>query len=599
MLRSWWLGLLAALVLVQPAYGQTFDMKLVSGTDPWFIAPAPDNTVWFVDNVGPGPAYRLSPDRLEYLSYLGWQGNQRVEFGFDPSLAVEPSGVTWAAGRYVERPLARIDAQNNVTYTPPLPSGALPNHVAWGPDNALWFTLVTGTYSSTTVDRIGRRGANGTVTEFGGITPGAKPATIIPGPDGNLWFLEPGINSIGRITPQGATTEFPLPPGMKLVTVRGRELTFGPGGDLFFLVEGGIARMTQAGTVIGVITGGLTDFTPNAVAYARDGNLWATECGANTVTRISPAGVVTRAPAGSFPTRACPNGIVASADGTPWFFEWNTGRAGRVMFASPLATTDDASEVSSTTAMLNGLVAPRGAATTVYFEYGPTAAYGYRTAGQAIGDGDATVPASARLADLAPRSTYHYRLVATSVIGTVRGADTTVTTSAPPPVPAPPPPPDRDGDGYPVTVDCDDLSAAIHPGAYDRPQDRIDQDCSGADARFERFQPNADAGWKKVKGRYVFTRLVIDEMPAGSSLTLACTGPGCTARGYTATLSRPARRLDVSGRLKKAKLRKGAVVELQLSRPGYVTTVVRWTIGPPPRMTILCQAPGAKKPTAC
>ena len=47
--------------------------------------------------------------------------------------------------------------------------------------------------------RIGRRAPDGTFTDYGGLTAGAHPSTIIQGPDGNLWFLEPGIDSIGRI----------------------------------------------------------------------------------------------------------------------------------------------------------------------------------------------------------------------------------------------------------------------------------------------------------------------------------------------------------------------------------------------------------------
>jgi len=40
---------------------------------------------------------------------------------------------------------------------------------------------------------------------------------------------------------------------------------------------------------------------------------------------------------------------------------------------------------------------------------------------------------------------------------------------------------DADGDGYPVSQDCDDLNAAVHPGAPEIKGDGIDQDCNGYD----------------------------------------------------------------------------------------------------------------------
>jgi hypothetical protein len=42
---------------------------------------------------------------------------------------------------------------------------------------------------------------------------------------------------------------------------------------------------------------------------------------------------------------------------------------------------------------------------------------------------------------------------------------------------------DADGDG--VTIgegDCNDTDPDVYPGAYDTPDDGIDQDCSGSDA---------------------------------------------------------------------------------------------------------------------
>ena len=69
--------------------------------------------------------------------------------------------------------------------------------------------------------------AAGTVTEFN--VPGGV-FGITAGPDGNLWFT--GSSAIGRITPSGTITLFPVPgsaPGA---------ITAGPDGNLWFLDNG-------------------------------------------------------------------------------------------------------------------------------------------------------------------------------------------------------------------------------------------------------------------------------------------------------------------------------------------------------------------------
>jgi hypothetical protein len=102
----------------------------------------------------------------------------------------------------------------------------------------------------------------------------------------------------------------------------------------------------------------------------------------------------------------------------------------------PSATTGQANAVGQTSAALNGSVDPHGVATTVHFDYGTTSGYGASTAGTAVGSGSGSQPVSAGIGGLAPSTTYHFRVVASSASGTTYGADQTFTTAAPPSVPA-------------------------------------------------------------------------------------------------------------------------------------------------------------------
>src|SRR3712207_2587759 len=93
--------------------------------------------------------------------------------------------------------------------------------------------------------------------------------------------------------------------------------------------------------------------------------------------------------------------------------------------AAPSATTGPASGVSRSGATLNGTVDPNGTATSWYFEYGTTTAYGLRTADADAGEGDDPVAVSAAVSGLSAGTTYHFRLVAVNADGTVQGTDRT------------------------------------------------------------------------------------------------------------------------------------------------------------------------------
>jgi hypothetical protein len=74
---------------------------------------------------------------------------------------------------------------------------------------------------------------------------------------------------------------------------------------------------------------------------------------------------------------------------------------------------------------LRGSINPRGEATTYYFQYGPTVAYGAQTPSASLPAGTVAVKVTQTATGL--RSGYHYRLVATNASGTKEGRDHTYT----------------------------------------------------------------------------------------------------------------------------------------------------------------------------
>lgn len=89
--------------------------------------------------------------------------------------------------------------------------------------------------------------------------------------------------------------------------------------------------------------------------------------------------------------------------------------------------TGPVSEVTSTSATLNGTVVPDGTATVSHFEYGASTSYGSSTP-TVEASGFHSQPTSAQITGLTPGTTYHYRLDADTVNLTTTGGDGTFTT---------------------------------------------------------------------------------------------------------------------------------------------------------------------------
>ncbi len=94
----------------------------------------------------------------------------------------------------------------------------------------------------------------------------------------------------------------------------------------------------------------------------------------------------------------------------------------------PTAVTTRADHLlAGNSAMLHGLINPRGFATGYRFEYGTSTGYGLQT--PVLGaEGKALLGVFQRISGLQPATTYHYRLLAESPVGPEVGEDKTFTT---------------------------------------------------------------------------------------------------------------------------------------------------------------------------
>jgi streptogramin lyase len=153
------------------------------------------------------------------------------------------------------------------------------------------------------------------VTEFVIHTPGARPYGITAGPDGNLWFTESNAGTVGKITPDGAITEYHIRKGSGPYGI-----TAGPDGNIWFTErypgpngETRIGKLTTDGQLTEYLIGSFVQ--PWDITVGPDGALWFTEEDADFIGRITTDGAYTEYSTGTccYPTE------ITSAGRFLWF----------------------------------------------------------------------------------------------------------------------------------------------------------------------------------------------------------------------------------------------------------------------------------------
>ena len=199
-----------------------------------------------------------------------------------------------------------------------------PESLALGPDGNVWFTSFSGG-----LDGIGKVTPSGGVTSYP-LPEGTHMDDIAAGADGNMWFTvgkeERNASKIGKITPSGGITEYPLPEGSEPQGV-----TAGPDGDVWFAdaFSGKIGKTTTAGGITEYKTGG----APWAIVAGPDGNLWYTDYTVGAIGKITTSGAVTEY---ALPKESNPRGITVGPDGNLWFTDYGTNKVGKITTAGSI-----------------------------------------------------------------------------------------------------------------------------------------------------------------------------------------------------------------------------------------------------------------------
>jgi DNA-binding beta-propeller fold protein YncE len=150
--------------------------------------------------------------------------------------------------------------------------------------------------------------------------------------------------------------------------------------------------------------------------------------GVNEVSKISAATgeVVQTIPVGKIPTNV-------SSDGTHvWVTNEGEGTVSEIRISEPpTVITGATAEVKAKSATLEATVNPEGAKVgACVFEYGTTVSYGESVPCSPLpGSGESPVAVSGALSHLVENMTYHYRVSATSELGTSHSVDRRFTTT--------------------------------------------------------------------------------------------------------------------------------------------------------------------------
>ncbi len=254
------------------------------------------------------------------------------------------------------------------------------------------------------------------------------------------------MGTIFKLTPAGVLTTLVNFNGTSGSSPSG-QLAQAPDGKFYGTTTGGgagglgtVFKMTPAGSLavlasFGGSTPALLGSSPTAgVSTGPDGFLYGTTgagglSGAGSMFRVTSDGAVATLYSftGRTDGRAPAEGLFTASDG---FLYGPTSLGIYRINPPPAVFFAPATNVTGTGATLNGTFVPEAFSGSSHFEYGPSLAYGQRTADVSFGPGVTALASNVPVSNLQPLLTYHCRLVVNCSLGSFAGADSTFTTTS-------------------------------------------------------------------------------------------------------------------------------------------------------------------------
>lgn len=301
---------LAACAAAAPAAPSSQSEVRLPRVWPQHLAPAPDGSIWAagayggVTRVDPsgsaktfgigrfnwaydlvagpdGAIWMATDDGIRRIDAAGRQTRWALPRGAWPQAIASAGGALWVADAANPDRIDRVatdGVQETFRIAPPR-KAAVMTGIAAGPDGALWFTQ-SGFFGDPP-DGIGRMTTTGQSTSWALPHPRANPTRIAAGPDGALWFTELEGHAVGRITPSGSISEFPLPAGLDPY-----DIAAGPDGAMWFTADSCIGRITTSGQVMAWPVHGAGRLL--GIVAAPDGSIWGADDIKSALWRFTP-----------------------------------------------------------------------------------------------------------------------------------------------------------------------------------------------------------------------------------------------------------------------------------------------------------------------